>query len=661
MDLSSLPLELLQQIADCVETVHRPSLYAFSLTSKACHNASMFLIFQHIDITVDHREKLRHDVEGLFEALSRLDSARHVQRISIKGALRLNAKKTDSDGKDTCKTEYDLENILDDEEPMPLSRHYVVYDEPVIKKSSEEDMAWAPVVSLLQAIPHLKDLIYECQSQFPPSLLRALHEKHPHCRLHHLTFRFRTLLWGVPYPYEMELATSPSLYKVKVACAFRDSDGDDDFNSEAIMELSSGLAPNLKEVIGLGIFAFRSSRYFSRVESWHGLPGFTGEALGSLTSLSLKGSSSPANLQEWARHINFSCLQHLTLGSELSGETMDWVVQNHSFPRLRTLSVRLTRGDMAGESPHYSQNAVSFFQLFEPLEQLFVHGPMDSHILDTILSHHGQKLKKLALHPTESPFAYDNGRNRRDIPMEFTKDHILQVQAQCPLLEELAITVKRDMSSASEAERYRCFRKMRKLQSLFLILDCSNWRVLRDSTYNPQFDGEDQLEGPRRGLKRGTFKETLINCAVDEMLARSIWKFTSYKETGRRLERLKLWTRGGDKFGDSTSSSSIYTFTKCLSRSWLIERVPREDRDDITVRELGKHERESREGLKTLREIIQMNELSDDPKDMIQIEEKLYDAPSTWGTDKRYKVTATVGKEGVVISGYIKQCFNQAQ
>jgi hypothetical protein len=137
----------------------------------------------------------------------------------------------------------------------------VVYGDPVIERFSEEDMAWAPVVSLLQAIPHLKDLIYDCQSQFPPSLLKILHEQHPQCRLHHLTFRFRTLLWGVPYPYEMKLVTSPSLCRVKVACGRRDTDGNDDFNLGAMMELATGLAPNLKEVTVLGLAPMLADRY----------------------------------------------------------------------------------------------------------------------------------------------------------------------------------------------------------------------------------------------------------------------------------------------------------------------------------------------------------------------------------------------------------------
>jgi hypothetical protein len=604
MNLPSLPLELLQQIAACVETVHRPSLYAFSLTNKACHRASVFLIFRQINITIHHREGLRRDADRLVEALSRTDSARHVHCISIKGDLGLRAKKTDSDDQDmNWLRRNGLEEILVNEEPTTDFRLHVVYDEAVIKKSSEEDMAWDPAVRLLQAIPHLKDLVYDCQNQFPPSLLHTLHKQHPQCRLHHLTFRFRTLLWGVPYPYEMELATSPSLYRVKLACGWRDSDGDDDFNLEAMMELTAGLAPNLKEVTVSTLHPYHSWRYDRSRGPWQGLPGYT-EAVGSLTSLSLKGYSglnSPSRLQDWARYTDFACLHHLFLGggyntksSGLSGETMEWVAQNHSFPQLRTLGVYVSRDDTFHERPHYSKNVMSFFQAFNPLWELSVYGPIDLHIMDAILSHHGQELRKLNLQPSEDPFVVGNGRDRRDIPMELTKDCILQIQAQCSVLEELAIPVKRNKSSASEVEIYRSFGKMKCLRSLFLTLDCSDWRVCRDSTYNPQFDEEDRepLENDQVLSKTGNLKETFINCAVDEALARSIWKTINRNKTGRQLERLKLWTIGGGRYGREGAGHHAELIIKNLSRSWLIERVPRDDSEDITVRELGQHARE---------------------------------------------------------------------
>lgn len=611
MDFLSLPLEVLQHIAVCVETAYRPSLYAFSLTSKACHKAAVFLVFRQIIITVHDGEGLRRDVDRLIEALSRTDSSRHIRCITIKGALKLNAKKTEGYGRQTSwLVTTGLDEVLVDEEPVSYHGLYTVYDGGVIEKSSEEDMAWAPVVNLLQAKTHLKDLVYDCQSQFPPSLLRALHEQHPQCRLHHLKFRFRTLLWGVPYPYEMELATSPSLYRVKLACAPRDTDGDDDFNLEAMMELTTGLSPNLKEVIILNLLPGRSLRSVRPRGSWQGLPGFTGGKVGSLTSLSLKGVSrlnSPIMLQNWARYTDFTCLQQLTLGgcydaktSGLSGETMEWVAQNYSFPRVKKLSVYLTRDDLFHERPHYSEHAVSFFQAFESLEELSIDGPTDSQILDTVLSHHGQTLKKLSFHPFEETFTDSNGRDRRDIPLELTKDSVFQIEVQCPVLEELAIPVKRNMSSAPEAEMYRCFGRMKSLRFLFLILDCSNWRVTRDSTYNPRFGEEDQKPLDYNTfpfLKRGDLKETFINCAVDEALARSIWKTISQNKTGRRLERLKLWPTGEGEYG--ASSGLPHTFSAMaqnLARSWIFERVPRDNEEEaFTLRELGQHRRIARD------------------------------------------------------------------
>ncbi|KAK6610441.1 hypothetical protein H4I96_02039 [Botrytis cinerea] len=536
MSFLFLPLEVLQHIAVCVGTAHRPSLYAFSLTSKACHRAATILVFQQIIITVHDRKILRCDVDRLIESLSRTDSFRHIQSITIKGALRPNVEKQEGYGPQPPYVAITgLDEVLVNEEPYSYHGLYTVYDESVIERSSEEDMAWAPVVNLLQAKIHLKVLVYDCQSQFPPSLLRALHEQHPQCRLHHLTFRFRTLLWDVPYSYEMELATSPSLYRVKLTCALRDTDRDDDFNLEAMMELTAGLATNLKEVIVLNLLPGRSLKSVRPRGSWHGLPGFTGGKLGSLKSLSLKGYSrlnSPIMLQNWARCTDFACLEHLTLGgsydakhSGLTGETMEWVAQNHFFPKVKTLSVYLNRDSNDQERLNYGDYAVSFFQAFEYLEELSIEGPIDSKILDNVLFRHGQTLKKLSLHPFE------------------------------------------------------------------------------ESTYNLKFDEEDQktlIDNECPFLTRGVVKETFINCAVDEALARAIWKIISQDKTGRRLERLKLWPEEGNVFG-IYGTGLPFTFSemiKNMTRSWIFERDPREDEEELfTVRELRQHKRRNSDEL----------------------------------------------------------------
>lgn len=620
MPLAVLPLELLQRIASYVEVVHRPSLYALVLTSQACRAASTFLIFRQIHITVRNRERLPEDVETLIETLQCTDAARHVQCISIKGDIRPYTKRLSMYGQELYQPQWDdgFDEILGKGERHSCSGSYVVYDEPVIEKDSAEDTAWAPVASLLRRIPHLKDLIYDCESQFPPSLLGTLRERHPECRLHHLTFRFRTLLWGVPYPYELELATYPALHRVKIGCSQRDTNGDDDFNLEAVMELVAGLAPNLKEIVILSLVPAASRRYVRRRDEWQGFPGFSGKMKGSLTTLQIKGWTdlvSPTMLQRWAQHTDFDCLQHLQLwgGREthsigLTGETMEWVAQNHSFPQLRTLGVYLYRDDMFHERPHYSDNAVAFFQSFPALEELTVHGPIDVRIFEAIVCHHGQKLRKLALHPSEAnpSSRIANGREQREIPLELTKELISQLQAQCPALEDLALPIKRDLSSASEASLYRSFSKMPRLTSLLLNLDCSNWRIILDPAYSPGFTGDDaeplayntHFHNDREPtyhalpVKKGDLNKTFINAAVDEALARAIWELVSARKIGTRLERLKLWTTGAGEYGGYSGLHYLQKFIDQLSRSWLIERDPRRDVGDVVVREIGKRQRD---------------------------------------------------------------------
>jgi hypothetical protein len=616
LNLYGLPPETLQQIAGYLNDSHRPSLFAFGLVSRTCHNATIPSIFYHLRLEIGNREALQRDVDAVTKSLARNESARHVRCLSIKGHLKLPVKPKVEGYKSCTLDRYSgfkktgNNEILSDEEPCASAPH-VVYDEPVIAKSSEEDLAWLSVVGLIKTLPHLAKLVYDCRNQFPPSLLDTLHDYHPLCKLYHLTFRFRTLLWGIPYPYEMALATSPCLYSVKVICGERDSEGDDDFNQEAMMELAAGLAPNLKEIVIVFLVPENSLRYYRRPrESWRGLPGFhSGQSLGSLTSLSLLGSvqwNILAMLHDWAKHTDFSQLRHLTLGggyectAGMNDEAIQWIIGNCSFTQLKTLHIRLDRRDFMAPNPNFAINAIALMHSFHPLEQLSVSGPLEPRILDAILDRHGQTLTKLTFRPYEcesSLLTLDARRVRRDIPMTFTKEHILQIHAQCPVLEELAVSIKRTKSDALEAETYKSFRKLGQLRSLFLILDCSNWSVARDPALedNASFDTLDREPWwNHESVKKGHLRETLINCAVDDTLARSIWETICQNNADQKLEVLKLWTYGGGHFGAKTCQY-IPDVVDNLSRSWLIRRIPRDDGYILNVLELGQRAREARD------------------------------------------------------------------
>lgn len=632
-DLESLPLETLHHIASHLDS-HRPSLYAFGLTSRFCHRASLPSTFREIHLMVQNPATLQKDVKALTGILGRGEHARHVRCLKIKGFLRLSGVNYDvvETSEPNCPTpetlvdtwgqevgwnewhkSLGLDEILPDEEFISLDR-YVCYNEAVIRRSSPEDLAWAPVASLIHQLPCLDILVYNCRNQFAPNLLDALHV-HPRCKLQHLTFRLRSLHWDPPNPYEMALATSPRLVSVKFKCAApqMDSTGDDDWNQPAMMELVTGLAPSLKEVVVLNMPAIRWHKFPYHRRPWRGLPGFVpGRNKGSLKSLSLLGpwqwhrrEDGANTFSTWSKHTDFDNLQHLKIGGGfhdrrhwgIDDGLMEWIVENHSFHQLKSLSVCMGRYNETEDKPDYASAAMAFFKAFEPLEELSAYGPLEHKIVKVILSRHGSTLKKLVLYPSESPCNDINGRHLTDMPLVFGRQQLLQIQVSCPALQELAVTIKRTKSDAVETEMYRTFGKMERLNSLFLTLDCSNWRVTRDSTladdsFFDEFDHERFSDSAMPTLKIGHVRETLINSAVDEALARSIWATICQAKIGESLESLKLWTSGAGEWGNGTGFSDLGDIFLQLGRSWLIERIVG---DVVTVRELGRRARETRD------------------------------------------------------------------
>lgn len=637
-NLADLPIEILQHIARLVRDTHRPSFYAFCATDKCYRLALGSLIFHELHVSVHDCETLQNDVNLLLKSLLSSvcgDVTQHVRHLCLKGSLSLmnnddsEMTMTATDGFDGIASHEDqlqqfqsegLDELLDENE-LVLDTSPGQEDHFV---TPEENAAWIPVANLIKTLPNLTELAYKCHNQFPPSILNTLHSHRPQCRLYHHTFRIRSLRSKFDRldPHELAVATSPCLYGVKLRSRFYDEDGEPDQNLQAVWELVAGLAPNLKEVsvLYLPIKNYRSS---SRDHHWQGLPGLARGQTGSLTLLSVTGVVPPQvwwpdSLQKWASHTDFCSLRQLSLGGAyhhgtresrdgLPTAALDFLAQACSFPRLESLHILLMRRHPMTENvdPHadakYVNAATAFFDSLPPLRELSVAGSILPEILDAILTRHGRTVVDLKLRPFEDPWArLASTPYISYVPMTITKAHILQINDNCPALESLSIYIKRTMSDASEVELYTSLARIRPLQSLFLTLDCSNWRVHRDRNLEDEawFDEDDKkkFDGPWRVLKRGHVRQSFINCAVDETLARSIWDVIAAHKDGKRLLSLKLHTTGGMNFGLPGQVRRMTDIVRHLSRSWLIERGVRDDEQDaLRVRELGIEARKARD------------------------------------------------------------------
>ncbi|KAJ4391305.1 hypothetical protein N0V93_004922 [Gnomoniopsis smithogilvyi] len=539
-NLVDLPLEILQQIAGLVHDTHWPSFYALCITSKSWRSVCTPLNFQELRISVNDCSALQRHVDGLLKSLLSPvcggDVTQYVRRLCIEGALSL----TEGSGcEETTATVVEVERIAEQKEQEQQFRskglnELLDENEPLMDTipgeedpfvTPEQDAAWTPVVNLIKTLPNLTTLMYQCRNQLPPSLLNVLHTYRPQCRLYHHTFRLRSLRskFGHIDPHEWAIATSPCLYSVKLRYSFYNEDAERDQNLTAILELLTGLAPNLKEVY---VVSSTDIKYNGIVPEPH-----------------------------WTENV-----------------------------------------DPHANAKHIDA-AVAFFDSLPPLRKLSVAGSILPEVFDTILSRHGPTVVDLKLCPFEDTWAATLWYIPY-VPMTFTKSHYLQIKEHCHVLQSLSIYVKRTMSDPSEVELYASLARIKPLQFLFLTLDCSNWRVRRDPDLEdaPWFDEVDKEKLDRRWLKRGHVRQNLINCAVDETLARSIWDVIAKHKDGKRLLSLKLHTTGAMNFGWPGQIGLMADVARHLSRSWLIERGPRDDgQDALHVRELGAQARKARD------------------------------------------------------------------
>lgn len=573
--MDHLPAETLQHVARYLHDTHRPSLVSLSCVSKTCYAAAKVWLFRRIrlQVTVTDPAQLQQEAVDWADLLRRTQSQDHVRQVAIvpQGSHR-DRKELDNEN-DTW-----LDEVYGEDQGTEADLRYD-RDEPFPPVGEEENKAWLPVAGLISLLSHIGDLVYTPNYMLPPCLLRALHKHHPQCRLHIYRFRFKSLHEPTVDPQELDIATSPCLHSITVRHVFRDSGDRDDWNIEAYHRLVTRMAPNLKKIRTL----FCSNRYPLRSSSvaprkpWLGV--FQDEGVpspGSLESLSLHGMPflNQPFMDRLAGSIDFSHLRVLDVRFA-SGPMLSWALENVTLPNLKKLRLHLRGSETAISS------CLAFFSRIPPLELLDYSGEPDE-VFDCILHKHGPSLLSLSL----------------DLGSELDFPAVRKLQRECPRLESLRISIKRSLSDETEVSVYRALGKMRHLTELSLTLDCTDHdaprqTVLSQPPYNDFDDPFDRITWQTNPLvKFGHVRIALLNSALDEALARSIWEVINESKEKRPLQSLKLQPSGGNSFG--RLAGDMCEVIRCLSRSYSLERSLRDDEVGVRIRELDKRAREAK-------------------------------------------------------------------
>lgn len=477
--------------------------------------------------------------------------------------------------------------------------------------------SWHPLASFIAQLPGLTDVVYNCASTVPLCILSVLRQHQ--CRLHVNTFRVPALSETLSAEF-MQLVTSPCLYSVRAAYLPTDANlavpgTESYYDEDALMRLVAGLTPNLKKMT-IVRKAGGTIPVGTQMPPWTGfrvvgavLPAF---ARGSLWKLALLHETiiGLGNIEAWSRHTDFRALAVLKLSAPTSTEALDFLA-TMNLSSLKTLWIvvhkNITRTDDTFEATNRLLLAIP------PLFELRLERAVQTLPLAQIVGHHGSVLRNLSLLPSKEHTTYRSAWSEYYVQ---TWTLLVGLRRCCPQLEYLAISIRRTRGSSAEVEGYRMLGSLPRLSHLDLTLDASDYSVLwsweashndggrgtrswPDPPTDSSFDDFDQQIYPQTFIgsgpqaRNGHIRHTLINCAIDERLARAIVREILAGRQGSytRLKSVQIQPVGGGEFTSQVAVPfTLATVIDEISRSWVITcNYDDEKEDKMALREIKTH------------------------------------------------------------------------
>ena len=636
--LVRLPDEILTRICALVNQVHPPSLVALALGNRHLHSVAAAVLFEKVTFNITKPARLRNHVHQCTTVLRRYNAFRHVRCLVVVGfednEFNMHPTSTRNDQVSECDDvrwqhgpaqghsfdwHVNHRMLIQGDADYPDFTWRVRADRAPLQAAYNTDPSWTPLAELAQRLRGLTDVVYACPAQFPPCLLRALHDKaRGHVpRLHLRTFRLRMLahdpaaMPDIADPHELALIASPTVHSIWSLDYSYDTTlpGASPVllgtQTEALGRIinTEGLVPNLCEVrvmqCSWPFYHDANTDLHPRQRAW--LPAEVRsrntkqQPLG-LQHLELNCANTPyrvtdVEVQHWTHLVNFSTLRVLRLTAPVDEQALDELLSQ--APDLTALTLHCV--DMADAC--YYNKAKRLIRSLSRLERLSILGWDWSQVslgdeadssCGAAAKHSISKLRTLQCLNTELPSYMPTNPARYYIT---SASEITQLGALYPRIESLSLVVRRSKGDRDEVARYIALgASFPRLTRLSLTLDASPPASI--SLGVPPGDGptmpdpheeadafEDQYTA-MRPYTNAHVMDVMVNSALDAKLARQVFEAIG----SRTLETMMIRVRGGAAFAPhvvrlgymptgAMIGSALAPWLNGLAREWIVERL----------------------------------------------------------------------------------------
>ena len=665
--LTALPAEILFQICSLLES-HISSLAAFSLANKRIFEIAATCLASTITFEIRNPAQLSRDVETCNQLLRRrqLDLFLHVRRLVIVGSMGNPDGTTGFGGSNPAPYMWEVTPDLERKNSpthfsfsLPKSTRWYVArarlhglefgsrrgaiwpddfpgyhwpDHAPARSAYDTDHHWQPLADLISQLPGLADVVYQCSSQFPPCLLKAMHatrtpSRSP-TRLHLQIFKLRSVDDGSATvdPHEWDIITYPCLYSIWFLHSINLAGANNSRQFDAVkwMIQQGPVSSCLREVRMVEKYDVRSGRADpagpSNRRPWDPITFFNQEqqsgsrALssdkGSLTDLKLRlaGLVNPDDsvhglglrlIEAWGNLTDFSLLRTLALVQPVSRAQLIHLGGTR-LPELTTLSLACQLPESGGGSRFgYFQAFAAFLSGLPSLTSLEVTGwDHASHVF----AFHTPRLETLSLVPVEARM-YAFSRTVYNTRSCLTLEGLTALALSFPRLTDLSIQLWRSRGDSAEIALYRCIGEhLPNLRRLSLMLDCSppppifhgqgfddtplckpypsgpGWPAVA-AVLNGDRDWYAHSDCFVGRYRYGHIYDIFINSALDAALAREI-----FAAVGGGLEALLVQTYGGNKIPQHVAYESgleegdpqgalLHPFLSAIRKQWMVEKT----------------------------------------------------------------------------------------